>query len=650
MSNGRHRILLIHVPDRFRRPRPANLPNFIVDCQSVDVAPDGKRIAVGNANGVAVSDTQGKCLYAIENNPGGPVDAHPDDRLAMLGGHYSTGQFSPDGKLLAVVTSDTPQAVQLYDAAMGTHLRVLALEKRLVRWAFSPDSKRIATTERDNAIRLYDVVTTKRVWSHIVTLNNPYENYTSGVAFSPDGKTVAAGATDHLIYFCDAASGEEVGRLRGHHWYPWCLAFTADGKTLYSAGWDGAIRRWDVAARKQLPPPNGTRATAVVAASPDGRRIAYVDDLGTVHIVATKDGSDRLTLELPEMSFSQLVFSPDGGQLAAGGAGGGNVRTVLWDARTGELLRRWDWPLGRDPHTTVKALSFSQDGQRLAAAVFRQSAADVFDVTSGDQLARLPHKQVESLAFSPDGRTLATAGWDSILRLWATDTWKTRRSIDVDDPKKKNPNPAARLLGIDDPRMYAVCWSPDGDWLATAHMDHKVRIWNAADMRLQRMFQVPRQFVYGAMSISPDGLWLAVGGMTGEITLWDSGQWAAGLERRPTPKRCLHGRIRAATAAPLSAAVRITSATCGICGREKKNRPTMQPRCGTTLSERTAKRPIRQCGPSRSTPERAVVPISERAATLNRPLADLKGAQPPVAVRRVVSLLVRSAQSMRSGC
>ena len=180
--------------------------------------------------------------------------------------------------------------------------------------AFSPDSKRIATTERDNAIRLYDAVTAKRVWSHIVTLNNPRENYTSTVAFSPDGKTVAAGATDQLIYLCDAGTGAEVGRLLGHHWYPWCLAFTADGKTLYSAGWDGTIRRWDVAARKQLAPPKGTRATEVVAASPDGQRIAYVDDLGIVHIVATKDGSDRLTLELPDMSFSQLAFSPDGGQ------------------------------------------------------------------------------------------------------------------------------------------------------------------------------------------------------------------------------------------------------------------------------------------------------------------------------------------------
>ena len=117
----------------------------------------------------------------------------------------------------------------------------------LVRLAFSPDNKQVAVTERDSAVRVYDTATGKRLHSWTVKLNNPFENYTSAVAYSPDGKLIAAGATDHVIYLWDAATGKEAGQLKGTGWYPWGLAFTADSKTLFSTGWDGVVRRWDVA-------------------------------------------------------------------------------------------------------------------------------------------------------------------------------------------------------------------------------------------------------------------------------------------------------------------------------------------------------------------------------------------------------------------
>ena len=157
-----------------------------------------------------------------------------------------------------MVTSDRPEEIRLYEAETGRDLRKVALASRLVRLAFSPDGKQLATTERDNAVRLYDVATGNRAWSHVVKLTNIYENYTSAVAFSPDGKILAACATDHRIYLMNPSTGEEMAQLTGHHWYPWALAFTANSKMLYSSGWDPAIRRWDVAARKQLALPDGS--------------------------------------------------------------------------------------------------------------------------------------------------------------------------------------------------------------------------------------------------------------------------------------------------------------------------------------------------------------------------------------------------------
>ena len=113
----------------------------------------------------------------------------------------------------------------------------------------------------------------------------------------------------------------------------------------------------------------------------------------------------------------------------------------------GSCYSRWDWPKGRDPHSTVESLCFTPDGSRLAAAVFRQSAAYVWDLKTGQQIAQLAHPQIYGLSFSPDGRTLVTAGWDSIIRFWETDTGQLSREIKVaDHDNGRRPADVCRVL------------------------------------------------------------------------------------------------------------------------------------------------------------------------------------------------------------
>jgi WD40 repeat protein len=478
--------------------------------RSVDIAPDGKTAAVGSPTGVAVYSLDGTFLFEIANQPKQPLKFDNKDRLTFHG-DYSYGVFSPDGKVIAVVTSDAPQTLRLCQANDGKEMMRIAVKAKVVRLAFSPDGKQIATTERDCAARLYDAATGKEVWSHVVKLDNPYENYTSAIAFSPDGKTLAVAATDCQIHLLEPSTGEEAGSLTGHSWYPWALAFTSDSKMLYSSGWEGAIRRWNVASRKQLGLPKGISATGVVSMSPDGLHLVYADDGGTLRLVNPANGKEQRTFELPGIRYSQLSFSPDNRQLSGGGSSDNQVHVAVWNVDNGELLHHWRWPKGRDPHSTVESLAFSPGGSRLAAAVFRQSTAYLWDLKTDQQIAGLPHKQVYGLSFSPNGETLATAGWDSNVRFWASDTGQLRNNFDV----KKSPETDSDL------RMYAVCYSPEGGLIATAHLDGMVRVWRADEMVLRSKLQVPGRFVYGALNFSPDGLWLATGGMDGTLGVWD---------------------------------------------------------------------------------------------------------------------------------
>jgi hypothetical protein len=96
----------------------------------------------------------------------------------------------------------------------------------------------------------------------------------ASLAFSPDGKMLAAGCYDAVIRLLDTASGKEIRHMEGHGNVAYSLAFSADGRTLASGSFDKTVRLWEAFSGLQIAAYQGHRGpVTAVAMRKDGRGI-----------------------------------------------------------------------------------------------------------------------------------------------------------------------------------------------------------------------------------------------------------------------------------------------------------------------------------------------------------------------------------------
>ncbi|WP_188989889.1 TIR domain-containing protein [Saccharopolyspora thermophila] len=262
--------------------------------------------------------------------------------------------FSPDGRTLVTGgrSGGLEGALLLWDVGTGQRIGVLAAGPagpvRAV--AFSPDGRVLASaghppgTGEPNEVALWDVRTHQRIGTLPVGSDEIYS-----LAYSRDGKLLAAGRGDGAVLLWDTASRQPVGRpLTGHTGPVGAVAFSPDGNLLASTGDDGTVRLWDVRTHQQTGEPmvGHTGPGYALAFSPDGQTIATGGGDNTVRLwdVAARQqvNAPYLVHDLPVRA---VAFSPDGRTLASGGEDGA-VR--LWDVGyTVDVVRSLCTAVGR---------------------------------------------------------------------------------------------------------------------------------------------------------------------------------------------------------------------------------------------------------------------------------------------------------------
>jgi WD40 repeat protein len=106
----------------------------------------------------------------------------------------------------------------------------------------------LAAGNRYGTVRVWDIATGK---VHKTLEGLPVDVW--GVAFSPDGKILAAGGGDWdqpgTIKLWDTATWRELGSIKTSG-EVLCLAFAPDGKSLAAGGWDKTVTLWSLAPQR----------------------------------------------------------------------------------------------------------------------------------------------------------------------------------------------------------------------------------------------------------------------------------------------------------------------------------------------------------------------------------------------------------------
>jgi len=428
--------------------------------------------------------------------------------------------YHPDGSRLA---AGVGVYVEVFDLQTGEQVRRMRHSDYVYGLAWSPDGKWLAAGDADGNLIVWDPVTGQRGRT---PGSGQLTNVINNLAWSPDSQLLAASYVPGFIAVYDFQSGELLGQgfqTRG----VLGLDFSRDGRLLASGGASGRIRVWDIP---------GLRVAGEIDLGYRIDELDFSDDEG-LNLLAVggfdfTNGRLNLFEVLPEDPLYETYAEGDGEALALEFTMDG---TLLAAQNNRVALRIFnDTSILAPPEAEFTSAAFGSDGEQTILTVGDDAGRIWLYAIKDEEVLALPAStpgeaafelpaQVQALAISPGGEYLAasycadsTSGpevqlrplcFKSVIQLWDLSKY---RPLDL------------TLTDEEHDWIRALAFHPDGAHLVSGSFDGTLLVW---DLENGQLVNTPSYRFPGgitSLAFSTDGKRLASGGSSRRLVLWDA--------------------------------------------------------------------------------------------------------------------------------
>ena len=314
----------------------------------------------------------------------------------------------------------------------------------------------------------------------------PGQKWAEAVAFSPDGKWIAAGYDKGLITLWDLTTGEYRLELKRHIDSISQILISPDGTTFLSCSIDATIKLWDVKSGEML--------TTLSDPSPSVNCLARISD--TTFLAGTYDGNvrrwDLITKHYE--TFPKSVHSSGIMSLAVH-TGAGLALSAATDVIA--VVRLEDGAnIGtlRGHSESVRSVEFMHDGGR-AISSSEDGTIKIWHLKTHTCIATLEgHKgTIRTANLSPDGTMIASTGWnDHTIRFWDAKTGNILEVVDLNQFNQRwTPD--------------GLAWSPDSSRIVIGTLDGSVLVFSVAQRRAAPAVQPARHYVNAKVVLLGEG-------------------------------------------------------------------------------------------------------------------------------------------------
>ena len=456
--------------------------------------------------------------------------------------------WSPDGKY--IVSAGNDSTIRVWDIKAKKEVGVFTGHSDRVRYAcFSPDGKKIASVSADGSARVWDVQTQKELYR----LQGTYNSLEAKISWSPNGKYISTYSNwdkdtqyDSKFRLFNAKNGSLIYEHKD----------SGAGLSFYS--WSNDSNCVAVG--------NGPddRVTNVKRISDGKNLITFSNQLTDINSIELNRDNSYLIVDskIGNSSDAMLnIFDTQTGAIV------GNIKHKTMPSFVWSPTFAWN-PAGdsivfknSDGKLTINELHGSSDyvGDNVKGDLFcwsnnnryiacgqnisKSGDTEIFDVTLRKIVKVLSGSgsSIAAIQFSIDSKYLICGTYDGSVLIWNVADWSLHKTLDLKECIRSLAwNPYKNYMAITTDKeifiydtvtwekeniefkesgfQFSSCWSSDGNYLVTAGIQKKVRIWNSLTGELVRSLGSHLGYVT-SLAITENSCFVYSGGTDGIVAL-----------------------------------------------------------------------------------------------------------------------------------